>query len=283
MTKNVRIALVDSTKEIDPALVQQAAMSLNVQVTRDLPQFWTVQATVQYVSDPKHIPIGMWPIFLVKHLPAGEGGYHLDRHNQPYAKVLAEPKSDGWTIAASHELVEMLVDPYGNRLENSRSIEVSGQGVADGDSEFDYLVEACDPCEADQYAYTIQGIAVSDFITPHFYDPVASSAARYSFTGAIKRPREILPGGYISWLNHDLGEWQQLQFLDPNAPPVIKDLGPANARSIREWMHTRDERINQALIKTSTDPGNKPLFNVAHKRQHHLREIAGKRGAVYGL
>jgi hypothetical protein len=62
-------------------------------------------------------------------------------------------------------------------------------------------VEACDPCEANNYGYQIQGTLVSDFITPHFYDSVETPGSPYSFTGAIKRPRQILPGGYISFVN----------------------------------------------------------------------------------
>lgn len=42
---------------------------------------------------------------LVRHLPRGEGGFHLDRHNQPYARVLVSPDDDSWTIAASHETI----------------------------------------------------------------------------------------------------------------------------------------------------------------------------------
>ena len=75
----------------------------------------------------------------------------------------------------------MLVDPYGNKLQSSQSIEIVGGSIQDGTGELEYLVEACDPCEADKYAYPIQGIAVSDFITPRFYDPVVTPGTRYSF------------------------------------------------------------------------------------------------------
>ena len=38
----IQIGLVDKTGEIDLDLVHSAAMALNLQVTRDLPQFWPV-------------------------------------------------------------------------------------------------------------------------------------------------------------------------------------------------------------------------------------------------
>jgi hypothetical protein len=41
----IQVGLVDTTGDINPELVQAAASALNLQVMRDLPQFWNVQAT----------------------------------------------------------------------------------------------------------------------------------------------------------------------------------------------------------------------------------------------
>lgn len=128
----IQIGLVDKTGKIDPALMQSAAAALNIQVTRDLPQFWSISATVIFLPDPGNIPAGVWPVFLVKQLPPGEGGSHQDRHNQPYAEVIASPESTEWTIDASHETLEMLIDPYGNRLQNSTSIDIVKSKIQDG-------------------------------------------------------------------------------------------------------------------------------------------------------
>src|SRR5271163_1215271 len=147
----LQVGLVDTTGKINTELMQSVAAALNLQVTRDLPQFWAVQASVQYLPNAKKIPAGVWPVKLVKSLPPDEGGFHLDKHNQPYAEVIASPDSDEWTVDASRETLEMLVDPYGNRLQNSTSIEIQGDKIVDGTGEFAYLVEACDPCEADDY------------------------------------------------------------------------------------------------------------------------------------
>src|SRR5579863_3336840 len=197
----IQVGLVDKTGALDPTLVEATAAALNIQVMRDLTQFWNVQATVRHLPDPNSIPVGVWPVFLVAQLPPGEGGVHLDRKNQPYSLVIGTPDSDDWTIDASHETLEMLVDPAGNRLQTSRAIGITEKGVQDTTGQFEYLVEACDPCEANDFAYSIDGIAVSDFITPHFYDPVATSGTLYSFGGNIQEPRQVLPGGYISFVN----------------------------------------------------------------------------------
>jgi hypothetical protein len=235
----IKIGLIDTTSEVDKDTMAGAAAALNVQVTRDLPQFWNVNAAVSYLPGAHAVPQGVWPVKLVKSLPPGEGGFHMTSHNQPYAKVIVTPNSDEWTVDASHEIIEMLVDPAGNRLQTSTSIEIEGGKIKDGTGTFEYLVEACDPCEADDCTYTIDGIAVSDFLTPHFYDPTAIAGTRYSFTGAIKYPREILPGGYISWIDPQSNEIQQLLYVDPNAPPSIHSLGPASGSSLRVFVESK--------------------------------------------
>jgi len=254
----IQVGLIDTTGKLDPHLVEATAAALNVQVIRDLPQYWNVHATVSLLRDPNRIPTGVWPVLLVAQLPPGEGGVHLDKNNQPYALVIGTPDSADWTIDASHETIEMLVDPAGNRMQTSRAIKIQGNGVVDDNGQFSYLVEACDPCEGNQYAYSIQGIAVSDFITPHFYDPVTTNGTRYSFGGNIKRPRELLPGGYISFLNPENEHMEQILFVDPHAKPTLKDLGPANGeiRSLRVFVdgHTyslvrKHRKPNAALAK----------------------------------
>jgi hypothetical protein len=276
-----QVGLIDKTGELDPELAQAVAAALNVQVTRDLPQFWSVQATV--IALPKNkVPSGVWPVLLVKQLPPGEGGFHLDKHNQPYAEVIATPANDGWTVAASHEVIEMLVDPSGNRLQSSTQIQIKGGNIQDGNGQFEYLVEACDPCEADDYSYTIQGVAVSDFLTPHFYDLAVTPGTRYSFNGKLTAPRQILPGGYISWVNQETDAWQQLQYIDPSQPPKIVDLGPATGKSLREWVHTKNRDVG---LKTtnyiSQKAPNAQLYKHAKEHRAHLDKIAAKRAAQF--
>ncbi len=279
----IQVGLVDTTGSINPDLVQAAAAALNVQVTRDLPQFWSVQATVQYLPHASKIPAGVWPVQLVKQLPPGEGGFHLDKHNQPYSKVIAAADDDSWTIDASHETIEMLVDPYGNKMQSSVAIEIVKGKVQDGTGQFNYLVEACDPCEANGYGYAINGIVVSDFLTPHFYDPIVTPGTRYSFTGALTRPREVLPGGYISYVNQESDEWQQILYVDPNSPPTINNLGPATGKSLREWTDSEiaksehHAKLLHAIRHVAPE-------RVRHEKQRRekLDKIAAVRARLYG-
>jgi len=233
------IVIIDRTKEVDPNFLSSAAQALNIQVTQHLPKYWTgISASVTSAPSIGGLPGNSWPVFLVKTLPPGEGGFHMDKHNQPYAKVIATPGDSSWTIDASHEIVEMLVDPYGNRMQTSQAIAIQGDGVFDARGTFDYLVEACDPCEANDFAYEIDGIEVSDFITPDFYAAAARPGIQYSYMGSITRPRQLLKGGYISYIDSG-GKWRQILWVDPGRPPTYNDLQVASAsRSWREAVHS---------------------------------------------
>jgi hypothetical protein len=272
----IQVGLVDKTGALDPKLVEGAAAALNIQVMRDLSDIWNVQATVRYLPDPKSVPVGVWPVFLVAKLPPGEGGVHLDKKNQPYSLVIGTPNSADWTIDASHETVEMLVDPSGNRLQTSRAIEVAGKGVQDTTGQFEYLVEACDPCEANDYAYSIDGIAVSDFITPHFYDPVSTAGTRYSFGGHIQQPRQVLPGGYISFINPQSDEVQQILFLGPE--PVLKNLGTASGSSLRAFVDGK----TYGLVLKDRKPNHK-LSEWNKKHRQFIEAAAISRAKSYEL
>jgi hypothetical protein len=78
---------------------------------------------------------------------------------------------------------------------------------------------------------------VSDFYTPNYFDPVTASGVRYSYTGAITKPGQVLRGGYLSWKDATSGHWWQETWFD-GGQPTVRDIGPANARagSIRAFI-----------------------------------------------
>jgi hypothetical protein len=198
------IALVSKTNKIRPGELQQVAAALQKQATRDLGPIWSIEATVDAFTKLKDVPTGYWPIIIREKIDdPSAAGYHSDKYRQPFALVKHD---DGWPLTCSHEMCEMLVDPFGNRMVASGSIK-QGQGRVS------YLVEVCDPSEDDSFAYSVNGIMLSDFYTPHYFDPVTAPAIRYSFTGCITKPKQVLKGGYLSWLDPATGKWWQATFF----------------------------------------------------------------------
>src|SRR5262249_12249811 len=161
---------------IDLAEVTRVSAALQKQASRDLAPIWDIEATVDAFEKLEDVPIGYWPMVVKDNIGFDAAGIHLDDGNQPYALISS---GEDWSLTASHETLEMLVDPFGNRL-------VAGDSPMQGQGRVEFLVEVSDPSEAAQFAYTVNSILVSDFYTPNFFDPVASSGVRYSFTGAIK-------------------------------------------------------------------------------------------------
>jgi hypothetical protein len=106
----VKVALLSKTNSVQLSDLTQVANALSIQVAHDLQPIWGISATVTAFANPRHVPPGYWPIFVVEHLPPDEGGFHWTRHKQPFAEVEA---GDSWSLPASHELIEMLVDPSG--------------------------------------------------------------------------------------------------------------------------------------------------------------------------
>ena len=103
-------------------------------------------------------------------------------------------------MTVSHEMLEMIADPSAIDSSRPRIRRDPAQRV-------NYLVEVCDPCLATYYP--VNGVPVSDFYTPRYFDPVRTEGVRYSFTGAIERPLQILEGGYVTWLDpRDSGLYQ---------------------------------------------------------------------------
>jgi len=217
----IRVALVSQSSQIDFVALSKAANAINLQVSRDFMPIWGVSATVVALPDEAAITPGLWPVYIVDVVGLnGALGFHLNAHNQPFARVQA---GSTWTLTASHEVLEMLADPSGNRLVSATSVEIVDDEVRDGDGKFEYLVEVCDPSEDAANAYLIDSVLVSDFYTPRYFDPVAAVAVRYSYSGKIRRPRQLLPNGYLSWINPITQTLQQARAF--GAPEII-DRGP---------------------------------------------------------
>ena len=127
-------------------------------------------------------------------------------------------------------------------------------------------------------------ILVSDFYTPRYFEPRKADGVRYSFTGAIKRPREVLRGGYLSW--HDPVSdhwWQQVWF---GQRKEYRDLGVfdvAQHQSLRSWIDAGTDHpgIDRGLkksdesLKSAVTQGKETQKASAAKAQS-WRELVGR-------
>jgi len=206
----INVSVVNkSTVFSDTALISLAS-ALQIQVTRDLFLSYGVSAKMWYTPTGMNPHPDHWALFIMDDATqAGELGVHdVTPQGLPLAQAFAKTSAaDGSPVerTASHENCEMLIDSMASLCAQIGSIL--------------YAYEVCDPPEADAAGYTITIpagwtgagtiVPVSNFVTPNWFQP--GSAGPFDHLGLIKNPLELLPGGYISFLdlnNLRLG-WQQ--------------------------------------------------------------------------
>src|SRR5713101_2197544 len=196
------VAVVSEVANTSFSELAKVAAAVQKQVIRDFAPLWEIQATVDAFAKLEDVPIGYWPVIVQADIGYNAAGIHLDNDGQPFSLV---QYSSGWSLTVSHEVLEMLADPFGDRL-------VAGSSIKPKQGRVEYLVEVCDPSEDRAFAYSVNGITVSDFYTPRFFDPVTTSGVRYGFGNGIKGPRQVLKGGYLSWHDPMTDHWWQQTF-----------------------------------------------------------------------
>jgi len=253
-----QLALVADTKKVSFSAVSRVSAALQKQVTRDLGPIWQLQATVDAFASLDEVPVGYWPMIITEKDLGDAAGIHEDKEGQPFALIKFD---NGWALTASHETCEMLVDPFGNRL-------IAGPSPKKGQGRVEFLVEVCDPSEDTPFAYRVNGIVVSDFYTPHYFDPVTSTGVRYSFTGAIKAPRQVLKGGYLSWHDPVSDHWYQETFFS-GLKPKFRDIGKITAQqgeNLRAMLYYRTPERYKPKRFAASDVKEAKASMQAHKQ-----------------
>jgi hypothetical protein len=238
-TLHYNIALVSESKHLSFSALAPVAAALTKQSIRDFAPMWKRSATVTAFPSQSSVPVGYWKMIIQDDIGApGAAGYHTDDTHQPYALIEFD---SGWSVTCSHELLEMLADPWGNHLYpgimNNKRVQI--------------LEEMCDPCEA--FTYTIDGVTVSDFVVPEFFSEASRMSHTYSFLGKLTAPYQVADGGYISWIDPTNNHWYQLTNF---GKVKISDLGPnaeliAGHKSLREAVDAKSAVLHATLGKSN--------------------------------
>lgn len=99
--------------------VEAILPALQKQVGDDFKAYWEVDCTLIFLAKDQPITAGWWQIAVVDNPDqAGALGYHeLTSQGTPLGKIFANLDLDSdssWTATLSHELLEMLADPWIN-------------------------------------------------------------------------------------------------------------------------------------------------------------------------
>jgi hypothetical protein len=160
-------------------------------------------------------PIWGTPAKLIKSKDFVKGAWamvFLDDADEPGALAYHDLTPDGWplskifvkttlengdlvSVSASHELVEMLVDPAINMM------------TTGPDAKLMYAYESADPVEA--LTFNVNGIAMSDFVYPSYFEVFRKpGSSQFDHMNKVKKPFQILSGGYQILFKN--GKWTQV-------------------------------------------------------------------------
>jgi hypothetical protein len=203
----IQISVINASTVVTDNDVRPVVDALQKQVTNDFLPAWGVGAQLTFIPAGTAPPAGTWWLSILDDSDqAGALGYHdITPDGLPLGKVFAGTDLKygmQWSVTASHELLEMLGDPNINLtvfVQNDQSTGIL------------YAYEVCDACEADNLAYQIGNVLVSDFVFPSWFESFrAAGSTQFDQTKKIQKPFELLPGGYIGVFDVNSGSgWQQ--------------------------------------------------------------------------
>lgn len=175
----------------------KVAHAIQTQIRYDVAQSWHVGNDATVSVRPKPLATH-WPIYVVggDSDVSGALGYHETDPNDP-TKAIGKvfPDTDrkyglSPTVTASHEAIEIV----GDFLALS-CVQCNPKAP----QEF-WAQELGDPVESDADGYELEGIQLSNFVTPaYFVGP--PTGGNYDYRGLLKTPRTLRPGGYQAFWN----------------------------------------------------------------------------------
>jgi hypothetical protein len=170
---DIHVAILNRSTVLSDDQLQPVVAALQTQVHRDWAPVWGNDADLSFVpAGTQPAPGSWWLVILDDSDQAGALGYHdLTTGGLPLGKIFAKTDLTAGqqrSVTASHELLEKLGDP---------DINLTVFVQPDATSGTLYAYEVCDACEADQYGYAINGVTVSDFVYPAWFESFRSHSS----------------------------------------------------------------------------------------------------------
>lgn len=235
------VDVINQSTIVDGPTLSRYCAAIQKQVIRDFAPVWGVGYGTNVAVKTKPVPSSgttrhVTVMVLDSSDEPGALGYHdVDEHGNPLGKVFAKEDQKyglALSVTMSHEVLEMLGDMY-----CTDGVQVSPSVWA--------AREMCDPCEADRYGYLIDGVLVSDFLTPAFFAPALPGP--YDFTRHLAKGMTLLPGGYISLWSQSTGWTQQ------NAESAPGEVSRAHTIGVQRVAQRALTTLGMAMLPVQSD------------------------------
>lgn len=204
----INIDIINESTVVTDAQVKELVDALQVQVDRDFGPIWGIGANLNAVAKGQTAnPNNWWLCVLDSSDMSGALGYHdLTETGKPLGKSFAKDDLKyglSWTVTVSHELLEMILDPYINDVIFAQTTDTAGTL---------FSKEVCDAVEDDSFGYMIGNVLVSDFQLPAWFESNrAPNSTQFSFKNNVHAPFALAKGGYIGAFDVTNGKgWTQI-------------------------------------------------------------------------
>jgi len=259
------IAIINFSSRSDQE-VQTAIRAVNRQIQYDFMPLWGQgrelrlhTASFEPTPDPEKVVeeriAADSVLYLVNEstLPGALGYHSINTAELPVGFVFTQ--EGDWTITLSHEALELIVDPNTNAF-------IPGPHPKDPNKMVLHSYEACDAVE--RMSYQIDGVPVSDFVTPQYFQPGEAPGTRNDFLGVGVKSFGVTKGSHIAFIDLATGKFET----------VFGEAAPTSsiaAKRLQAAEHDKPRRpSDEQLAKVLTDTRER-----LGKRKVHLDTLRG--------
>jgi hypothetical protein len=285
------IAIINFSSRPDQE-VQTAIRAVNRQIQYDFMPIWgqgrelrLYAASFEPSSDPDRVVEERISadsvLYLVNEstLPGALGYHSINTAELPVGFVFTQ--EGDWTITLSHEALELILDPNTNAF-------VPGPHPHDSNKMVLHCYEACDAVE--RASYSIDGVPLSDFLTPQYFQPGEAPGTRNDFLGVGVKSFGVIKGSHIAFIDLATGKFET----------VFGEAGPVSSIAAKRLQAAErdkprrpsDEQLAKLLAETRERLGKRkahlaPLRGITRTSRYRasaelLRSKSGARPAAAG-
>lgn len=207
-----------ASKRVSDAELHRVLRAINRQIAGDFAPYWSFGAQLRLEGHSRDAPStrsladmrGDAVLYLWDKTSIDDAiGYHdANYRGIPFGFVFTEVAralEEHWSVTLSHEALELVGDAEANLL-------VQGPHPAhpeDDERIVYHWYEMCDAVQAE--SYTIDGVAVSNFVLPLYFTSPDEPGGRNDFLGKRHRGKTLAsfgvnPGGYVGFYDPTTGK-----------------------------------------------------------------------------
>jgi len=265
------ISIINFSPQLSDQAVQDAIRAVNRQIAEDFVPIWGNGRTLRLhapsvnIQDPNTLteePVrGEGVIYLVEEstLPGALGYHDLNSRAIPVGFVFVLDPQD-WTTTLSHEVLELIADPTVNLFAPGPDPRNPANLVL-------HTYEVCDAVE--RISYEIDGIQVSDFLTPSYFTAGDELGTRNDFLGVGVSSFGVTRGSHIAFFDLSTGTFET--FIGQKAPALA-----IQSKRVEVHDHAKPERpSDETLDKILANYQANTQRTKIHARSSGLPQLQG--------